>query len=454
MRDLIEAALRSHDADYVEVRLEESRSSRLSFRGPELDDIGSFISVGGCARALVKGGWGFVSFNDTSDLRRWVEMAVAQARLAARDDETIRLAPVEPVVDIVPAEVVKDPATVSLSQKKALLEEYNAILLATPQIQTTSVGYGDAHRRVVFASSDGAYIEQSRIDATARIYAVARDGGEVQQAGVSLGAIGDFGFVEGRHNEVREIGRRAAALLAAPQAPGGERIVVLDPILAGVFIHEAFGHLSEADFIYENPKLREVMVLGRRFGEPLLNVVDGAAIPGLRGSYRYDDEGVPATETHLIRDGVLSGRLHSRETAGAMGEAATGNARAISYRFRPIVRMTNTMILPSAASFDDLIADIDEGIYAKDWFGGTTSMEMFTFSAAEAYMIRHGRLAEPLRGLVLSGNVFETLAQIDGVGNDPAVNQGGGCGKYGQSPLPVANGSPHIRIRRCLVGGQ
>jgi TldD protein len=193
------------------------------------------------------------------------------------------------------------------------------------------------------------------------------------------------------------------------------------------------------------------MTLGKHFGGEQLNVVDGAAVPGLRGSYVYDDEGVPAQKTYLIREGILVGRLHSRETAALMKEKLSGNARAISYRFPPIVRMTNTYIEPRSVTFNDMIADIKEGVYVKNWYGGTTSMEMFTFSAGEAYMIRNGKIAETLRPVVLTGNVFNTLKNIDAIGNDLDMNQGGGCGKAGQSPLPVSNGSPHIRIQHCLI---
>ena len=230
--------------------------------------------------------------------------------------------------------------------------------------------------------------------------------------------------------------------------------MVLDPVLAGVFTHEAFGHLSESDFVYENEQVRQIMTLGKQFGSAELNIVDSASIPGLRGSYKYDDEGVPATKTNLIREGKLVGRLHSRETAAKMNEEPTGNARAINYRYPPIVRMTNTYIEPGIASFDDIIADIKEGVYAKNWYGGMTSMEMFTFSAGEAYMIRQGKVAELLRPVMLTGNVFTTLKNIDAIGNDLEMNQGGGCGKGGQMPLPVSNGSPHIRIRHCLIGGR
>ena len=137
-----------------------------------------------------------------------------------------------------------------------------------------------------------------------------------------------------------------------------------------------------------------------------------------------------------------------------MEEDPTGNARAISYRYPPIVRMTNTFIEPKDVPFDEMIGDIKEGVYVRNWYGGMTSMEMFTFSAGEAFMIRNGRVAELLRPVVLTGNVFATLENIDAIGNDLRMNQGGGCGKGGQSPLPVSNGSPHIRIRNCLVGGR
>jgi TldD protein len=138
-----------------------------------------------------------------------------------------------------------------------------------------------------------------------------------------------------------------------------------------------------------------------------------------------------------------------------MGERPTGNARAISYRFRPIVRMTNTYIENGEMSFEEMISDIDEGIYAIDAYGGTTAMEMFTFSAMEAFMIRKGRIAERVRNVVLTGNVFETLMHIDAVGNDLHISDGGtgGCGKGQQYPLPVSDGSPHIRIRNVVVGG-
>jgi hypothetical protein len=152
-------------------------------------------------------------------------------------------------------------------------------------------------------------LSQSRIDVNLRLSAIASRNGDVQQVGLSIGSKGDFSAAEGLHEQAKSIAGRAVALLSAPTVKGGSYTVVLDPVLAGVFVHEAFGHLSEADHIYENPQLRDIMVLGRRFGKKHLNIVDGAAVPGLRGSFKYDDEGTPATKTYLITEGVLTSRL-------------------------------------------------------------------------------------------------------------------------------------------------
>jgi TldD protein len=444
-------AVKKFSADYIEAHLEENQRSHITYRGRELESIGQTTAIGGNVRALVKGGWGFVSFNNLADLPGKVERAVKQAGLVGREES--KLAPVEPIVDIVPPEE-NNPLTIPLAEKKRLLDEYNDIIWRTPKLQTSIIAYGDSHKKTIFLSSLGSYIVQEKSDITLRLNAVAAENGDVQQVSLSLGNRGDFNAINSLHQPVEEMAKHAVVLLSAPQVKGGEYAVVLDPVLAGVFVHEAFGHLSESDFVYENERLRQIMVLGKRFGDKALNIVDSAVVSGLRGSYKYDDEGVPATKTYLIREGELVGRLHSRETAAKMGEKPTGNARAINYRFPPIVRMTNTYIEPGSASFAEIIADIKEGVYAKNWLGGTTAMEMFTFSAGEAYMIRNGKLAEALRPVVLTGNVFTTLNNIDAIGNDLEMNEGGGCGKGMQFPLPVANGSPHIRIRHCLVGGK
>ncbi len=452
MRDLLAEALKGHSADYIEIHFEESQATSITYRGERLEEISRARNCGGNIRALVRGSWGVVSFNRLDGLRDKAALAVEEARLANR--EPFELFATEPAVDTVAPQLRKDATTIPLATKKALLDDYNDIMLSSPKIQSTRINYRDVKRTIAFASSEGSYVEQTKSDLGARLIAIAREDNEIQQAGLGLGSSGEFSAVEGLHERARQVARRAAALLSAPQVRGGEYTVILDPILAGVFAHEAFGHLSESDHVYQNENLRQIMVLGKRFGGKHLNIVDDPTIPNLRGSYKYDDEGTSAKKTYLIREGVLQGRLHSRETAARMRETATGNARAINYLFPPIVRMSNTFIEPGSASFEEMLGGIEEGVYVRDWYGGTTSLEMFTFSAGEAYMIRRGRLAELLRPVVLTGNVFTTLENIDAIGDDLEMNQGGGCGKAGQSPLPVSAGSPHIRIRHCVVGGR
>ena len=297
-RQLAETVKR-YEADYIEAHLEESQSSHITYRGRKLESVDKTSSTGGNVRALVKGGWGFVSFNSLDELSEKVKLAVTQARFAGGEESN--LARVEPVIDTVPTGIDKDPVTIPLAEKKQLLDEYNDIIWRTPKLQTSIIDYRDSHKKAIFISSSGSYIKQERADINLRLSAVATDGSDIQQVGLSLGSRGDVNQIQGLHHQVEQMAQRAVDMLSAPQVKGGEYTVVLDPVLAGVFVHEAFGHLSEADFVYENDRMREIMTLGKKFGSEQLNIVDSATVPGLRGSYKYDDEGVPATKTYLIR---------------------------------------------------------------------------------------------------------------------------------------------------------
>lgn len=440
---------------YGELRLEESEVTNISFRGKDLEELSVSKSMGGNIRILGKCGWGFVSFNDVNakSIIDYFEEAYSASQLII--GESINIEYAEPIIDRVTTPMNRDFRGVTLEEKKKILGEYNNIMLKfSPKIQSTIVRYGDRFSRRHFVNTEGSDIVQERGDISSVLVAIAREGDLVEQYHYSIGGIQGFQIIENLHDKASHTAEMAVKLLSAPVVKGGEYTVVLDPRLAGVFIHEAFGHLSEADHVYENEKLKELMVIGKRFGPDFLNVVDDPTYPNLRGSYKYDDEGIVSRKTYLIKEGILSGRLHSRETAKKMGEQVTGNARSINYRFQPIVRMSNTFIEPGRYSFDELISDIKYGIYAVGAYGGQTSMEMFTFSAQEGYIIENGKIGDMVRDVVLTGNVFITLQNIEAIGNDLQFSQGGGCGKGGQSPLPVATGSPHIRIRNVVIGGR
>jgi TldD protein len=456
VKDLLsDLVSRSRDrVDYLAIRLERSEGTDILLRGGKVETLSEGIALGGHVRACYKGGWGFASFNQLAGLADRVAEAIAAARLVG-DDETI-LAPVDPVQTrcILPL-TGSDPRQIPLICKKALCSRYAEILQSVDdRITTTSVRYGDVTQQILLVTSEGTLIEQSWSDMEMRFAATARNGEMVQTGRETTGSRKAYEDLESLDNSVMGAAQRAVAALDLPTVRGNTYDVVIDPILTGLFVHEAFGHLSEADMAYENPDLLEVMTLGRRFGPDALQIFDGAAPAGHRGSYLYDDEGTPATTTQLIQDGVLVGRLHSRETAGKLDEAPTGNARCLNYHYPPLVRMTNTWIERGKTPVKDLFADIKEGVFARNWLGGMTNGEMFTFTAGEAWMIRNGEIAEPVRDVTLSGNVFRTLADIVAIGDDFYWDESGGCGKGGQNDLPVGCGGPSLRIRNVVVGGE
>ncbi len=440
--------------DYLAIRLEEAEETDILLRGDRIETLSEGLSIGGQVRACYRGGWGFSSFNRLSTLEERIGEAIAAAKLIG-DEETL-LAPIPIIQDSCTLPLTgTDPRQVPLAQKKELCDRYGHILRSVdPRIATISVRYNDSTQRLILITSEGTFLEQSWVDMEMRFAATARDGDTVQTGRETTGSRKAYEDLTNLDEQVRSAAQRAVNSLALPPVKGNVYTVVIDPILSGLFVHEAFGHLSEADMTYENPDLLEVMTLGRQFGPKNLQIFDGAAPPGHRGSYQYDDEGTPATTTQLIQDGALVGRLHSRETAGKLGEVPTGNARCLNYHFPPLVRMTNTWIERGDTSVNDLFSDVTEGVYARNWLGGMTNGEMFTFSAGEAWMIRNGKLAEPVRDVTLSGNVFTTLADIEAIGNDFYWDESGGCGKGGQNGLPVGCGGPSLRIRNVVVGGE
>ncbi len=455
MKDRLSEALRRSPAQYTEIRVERTWASQVSFRGPRLETATASEDQGGFVRVLNPGcGWGIAAFTSLEQLPAMVARAHELSR-AVRLNEPIVLAPVPPTESDVVPDLDGDVRGVSLAEKKRLIEGYNGLMLGVAGgIVDTQAVYRDEITEYWYVNSEGTALHELRPEITLSGTATARRDGTIEKGLESIGLRRGWNAAAGHEQGFRDVAERAVQLLDAPRVAGGTYPVILDPELAGVFIHEAFGHLSEADFVYENPQAREMMTLGRRFGRPVLTVGDNGAAAGLRGTLPFDDEGTPTQDTVLIKEGVLVGRLHSRETAAHMGERPTGNARAISFRHPPIVRMTNTYIANGNGTFDDLIGDIKLGVYACGAFGGQTMLENFSFTAAYGRMIRDGKPAELVKDVVLAGNLFQTLDRIERIAGDFRWNQmGGGCGKGGQFPLPVTEGAPHVRIEEALVGG-
>ena len=448
--------LSSLKCDYGDVRFSRGASTSIYFSGKDLESIKSGESTGGSVRLLCNGAWGFLSFNDLEEM----EGAIVSCRdlasgVSLRSHERSGVKRGEPVVMEFSDRCDIDFTAVPVEEKVRLISGYNDILNAPEAVQTTGAMYRDSRSLSCFMNTEGSEIWYDKSYCGVSFSSVARDGAVIQPFSNSVSGHGGFEIVKDREAMAEQVARTAVDLLTAGSVPGGRYRVIVNQKLAGVFIHEAFGHLSEADAVHENEQMKKVMVLGKKFGPPELSVIDDGGLPHLSGFLPADDEGTIPRKTWLIRQGLLSGRLHSRETAFRMGEETTGNGRAISSMRQPIVRMTNTYIENGGFTRDDIFSSVDDGIYALDYIGGQTNLEMFTFTSGYGYRVKNGKPGKMYRDIVLSGNVFTTLGNVAMIGNDRIMFGGlGGCGKEGQSPLPVSFGGPHLLINDVLIGGK
>ncbi|PKL39776.1 MAG: hypothetical protein CVV44_06020 [Spirochaetae bacterium HGW-Spirochaetae-1] len=447
-------ALSGLSCEYAEIRISCGSGTSISLSGDDIDSFSTGESIGGSVRVLKDGAWGFVSFNDFSEIKRFARRAMELA-LQIAGSEKSSVAPYGPVRRRFSTGAGKNINDISIDEKFQLIRSYNNILKSSPDIQTTRAIYRDTVSQYILLNTEGSEIIYNRSYCGVSLSSIARSGSVIQPFHNSISGYGGYEIVEDREEIAEEVVRTAVDLLKAEAAPGGTCAVIVDPKLAGVFIHEAFGHLSEADFIHENEEMRRVMVLGRQFGPEGLNVYDDGSLAHLPGYTPFDDEGVLPEKTALISGGMLTGRLHSRETAARMNENPTGNGRAINVMRQPIVRMTNTYIDKGPYSKEDIFSAVDRGIYAIDVIGGQTNLEMFTFTSGFGFEIKNGKRGKMYRDIQLSGNVFQTLKNIKMIGNDLQMFGGlGGCGKGGQSPLPVSFGGPHMLIEEVLIGGK
>ncbi|MBN1150773.1 TldD/PmbA family protein [candidate division WOR-3 bacterium] len=227
--------------------------------------------------------------------------------------------------------------------------------------------------------------------------------------------------------------------------------IILSPFAAGIFAHESFGHKSESDFMLGDKEMAKEWQMGKKVGSDILSIVDDGNIHEA-GFTPFDDEGTKAKKTFLIRDGVLSGRLHNVETALELDENPTGNARSISYMFEPIVRMTNTFILPGKTPKSDLFKNSGEAILIDTVKHGS-GLSTFTLAPNRSYLVKNGEITEPVNISVITGNVFETLSLVEDLSEEFSIYSptGGGCGKGDQYPLEVSFGGPYTTISKMNV---
>jgi TldD protein len=442
------------DVDYADIRYEVKKETVITFNGLELTQIGSNSTDGYVLRVLKKGGFSSMAFTREGDAEQALRKVEENALLIGRHiREPVRLAETEVIREAFCPLLDEDPRRVSMDEKLELTRSYNSLPLKHEGIVTTITGYSEVIREKYFTSTEGTETREDLVTTRLSCAITSKDGTLIQNVRLGLGGGQGFAVLRNREMEFEKKTSICLDLLRAEPVAGQKVNVILNPSLAGVFTHEAFGHFSEADLIEDAPTLREKMKIGEPLGHEALNITDDPTRPGQLGFYKVDDEGVPAKRTRLMEKGILTGRLHSRRTAAAFGEPLSGHCVAEDHRFAPIIRMGNIFIEPWESSLDGLLAKLGDGLYLLDSMGGETSGENFTFGAQYGYEVKKGQTGRMIRDINISGNLFHTLRNIHAVGNDLVLSQVGGCGK-GQLNMRSCNGGPHILVRDVVVGGR
>ena len=439
----------SPQVDYIDIRFGMSDNTSILMKDNNVEEINTGISLGTRIRVLNNGAWGFAFTTDLSKINEITETALKFSNSLNGD---VALSENEVIKDKVAIDVKIPFNDISIDEKKEIME--TACKSATiDKINSTTASYADNELNELFMNSEGSEIQVKTSRVRMALNASSTDGEIIQFGHGSIGGVNGFEIIKNTDIEEfgRKIGEKAVRLLDAKPAPSGKFPVIADPELTGVLIHEALGHAVEGDLILQNDSILKDKI-GEKIASDIVNIFDDASLREGFGYYPYDVEGVKTKPNQLVENGKLISLLNSRETASKLGMKSSGNARSL-ISDQPIVRMSNTYLQPGDNTFEELIEDIPDGIYLKGSRGGQvdTGKGIFQFNAAEGYLIENGEISTPLRDVSLSGNILETLQNVDAIGNDFKLSVGF-CGKGGQT-APVGDGGPHTRISNALVGG-
>jgi TldD protein len=442
-------------AQYAEARAQQLTKTMLTLKEERVEAAKQGIESGVAIRVLVDGAWGFASVGsmDKSILESAVSDACRMAKLASTRLKTpIKLAATNTVEDHVVTKPKKNPSDISMEDKiKTTLAINKTSLGFDSRIKSCGVDYMDLVGSSFFVNSEGTSIEQDKLYVWARLTASAESGGVFTFSREEIGSTHGYEVFDKQAPEElgKKVAERAIQQLTAKSPKGGKFPVVLGPNVVGVFVHEAFGHLAEADLALSGGLLASNM--GKKLGSNLVTFYDDGTLEGSFGAFKYDDEGVASRKTLLIKDGVVAGLMHNRETAYKFNAEPTGNARAEDFRVEPIIRMRCTYMAPRDHGFEELLEGIKTGYFFKSFRGGQASLDgTFQVGIQEGYEIVNGEVGAAIRNASISGNTLETLHKVDSVGKDFALEPGR-CGK-GQTAF-ICDGGPHIRLSEVVVGG-
>ncbi|MGB9825543.1 MAG: TldD/PmbA family protein [Desulfofundulus sp.] len=453
LKEVLDLAL-SSGGDFADVFVEHRQSTGVGLEGGKVERVHSGIDMGAGIRVLNGDSTAYAYTNDLSK-EGLLEAAriVSHASRGEKKDYHLDLRRVRPLVDFA---VVERPDAVKAERKVEVVQAADRAARAVDveKIKQVMVAYGDVVQKVVIANSAGEYVEDERIRTRLMVQVVAAEGPTIQTGYEAVGGLAGFELLE-RYSPatVAEVAaRRAVEMLKAKEAPSGKMPVVMAGEAGGTMVHEACGHGLEADLVQKKLSVYAGKK-GQKVAADIVTVIDDASMAGHYGSYRFDDEGVPARKVTLIENGELTDYMYDRLTASREGRMSNGHGRRESYQHKPIPRMGNTYIAPGKMDPEKIIREVKNGLLVKKMGGGqvNTTTGDFVFDVAEGYLIQDGEVGPMVRGATLTGNGPEVLRIVEMIGRDLGFTIGT-CGKDGQG-VPVSDAQPTMAIKELVVGG-
>ncbi|MGL5050874.1 TldD/PmbA family protein [Cetobacterium sp.] len=393
----------------------------------------------------------------TNDMNRENLLKTAQKAAKAikgtREDIVINLVKQEienkHKILLAPGSVLKDDKIMVMKDAYLAAKNYDEC------ISQVRINYGDSTQNILVANSEGVWAEDSRTRSRLGIESIASDMNDMQTGSYRPGSGKGFEFFKeiDVKEYAREASRIAKTMLKAKYAPSGKMPVIIENEFGGVIFHEACGHGLEATSVAKGLSVFSGKI-GEKVASSCVSAVDDGTLINEWGSSNIDDEGTPTKRNLLIENGILKGYMVDKLNGKRMGAESTGSSRRESYKYAPTSRMTNTFILNGESSLEDMLAGVENGIYAKYMGGGSVNPSTgdFNFSIMEGYLIENGKITEPVRGATLIGNGPEVLHKIEMVGDNLAHGQGM-CGSVSGS-IPANVGQPRVKISDIVVGGR
>jgi TldD protein len=444
---------------YADVRYQVQDSENIEVENKVLKSYSSNKLSGIGVRVVVNGAVGYASSSDMSheSLQKTLENSVKAAKSIGKQERPFGVSEVNKADVSCPFKI--DPLKVSPEEKVSIALDSNKAAWIGDEIKNVITLYGLVKDHRLFMSTEGADVNVENTLIGFASISVAQVSGVMEFTPDFKSNCQGFEFIKSRdwNRFAVEVSELALEGAKAKTAPAGTYTVVVDPKALGVVLHEAFGHATEGDLVFTGASVLKDR-LGKRIADECVTVIDEGVVEG--GFYHpYDDEGIRKTKTVVVENGVLKSYLLDRTSAMEAEAKSTGNGRAQDFRNMPIVRQTNFYVKPRDYTFEELVEDVDFGIYVggRGLKGGQVESGngTFTFGVGPSKIIKDGELTDTVRGVNISGSILDTLKTMDAVGKNLEVSTMvfGGCGKMAQRVF-VGDGGPQVRIRKMTVGGQ